>query len=391
MGNAVAAGQKHLMCVLIFAALLLPSSAAFAATSAEIQASIDKGKAYLYSIQSGGNWEIVPAPDPKHTNPWEVENTQYGGLTAIATFALLAAGEDPQDPRIKQAVAFLEKTGSPGTYAIGVRCQIWNMVPQDEVVKVAMARDRALLVQGIAGKAPNTGFYGYDCTKPGSDADHSASQFGVLGMWALNQAGMEVPSDVWRAYDFGWRSQQLAPGAWSYRFTSAVTTDAAYLPSLSMTNAGVATLFITQEYTRAAPRLAGNVDDPAIDAGVKWIGEHLTDLTDDRRYYTLFGISRVGMACGYKYIGSTDWFRWGADQIVKEQHPEGFWASLRENPHNVPDTSFALLFSEPGPRAGDDEQAGLRCRGAGRKSGARGVEPAPAGCCQPHPHGRQAD
>jgi hypothetical protein len=36
----------------------------------------------------------------------------------LSTYALLAAGEDPQDPRIEKAVAFLRNADMVGTYAI---------------------------------------------------------------------------------------------------------------------------------------------------------------------------------------------------------------------------------------------------------------------------------
>jgi hypothetical protein len=340
MSKVVRVDQLTLTLLVIIGScwLLLSTPTIHAATPAQIQTAIDKGKAYLYKTQKNGNWEVVQVPDPKIDSGYDVENTQFGGLTAVATFALLAAGEDPQDPRLKQAIAFLKKTDSHGIYALGMRCQIWNMIPQDESVKQVLRHDRDLLIRGIAAKQPNTGFYGYDATKPGADADHSSSQFGVLGLWAIDQAGVEVPTQVWNAFDAGWRGHQLADGGWSYRQTSDATS------LLSMTAAGAATLFITQDYTHFAPRLNGNINDPAIDAALKWMGEHLPEVTTRREYYTLFGVSRVGLACGYKYIGNTNWFAWGSDLIVQSQAAEGFWSGGIQNDDNVPDTSFSLLF-----------------------------------------------
>jgi hypothetical protein len=323
--------------------LIFPARFALAATPSDIQSAIERGKQYLYQTQKDGNWEVVPAPDPTIDGGYRVENMQFGGLTAIATFALLASGDDAQKPELVKAIAFLKKCKSAGTYALGMRCQIWNMIPQDESVKQAMRRDRDLLIKGIAAKEPNTGFYGYDCNKPGTDAaDHSASQFGVLGMWALQQAGSEVPLAVWQAYDAGWRSHERAEGAWSYH------ADEDEPSTLSMTAAGVATLFITQDYTHSVARLSGNIDDPAIEKGLDWMGQHFDDVTTRRNYYTLFGISRVGLASGYKYIGNTDWFSYGADYLLKVQNEDGYWSGGLQNDNNVPDTSFSLLFLSRG-------------------------------------------
>ena len=136
------------------------------------------------------------------------------------------------------------------------------------------------------------GFLGYLTTSPRDDADKSTSQFGVLGLWACNQANLEVNHDVWNLFDKVWHEQQFATGAWCYDVYDKHGENS--LPSLSMSAAGVATLFITQEYVNYIPKCAGNIRDPAIDKGIAYLGEHLNDMREDRFYYTMFGISRGG-------------------------------------------------------------------------------------------------
>jgi hypothetical protein len=332
--------SRHLICALVLAATTAHTTAA---TPQEIQTAIDKGKAYLYSIQTNGNWEVVQAPDLTKTGGWEVENTQYTGLTAIATYALLASGEDPQDPRIKQAIEFLKKNETHGIYALGLRCQVWNSIPLDNSVKAVILRDRQLLLDGMSTKEPSVGFYGYSVKNPGTDCDHSASQFGVLGMWALEQTGVEVPTKYWQVVDAAWRREQLPDASWSYHFPD--TTGGG---TLTMTAAGVATLFVAQDYTSIAARCAGNINDPAIQNGMDWIGANLKSLTDARRYYALFGVSRVGLASGFKYIGDVDWFQFGAGLALADQQGDGSWNGGNDNPKGVPNTSFALLFLSRG-------------------------------------------
>jgi hypothetical protein len=317
-------------------------SPAAAATPAQIQASIDRGKKYLYGLQKNGNWEIVPAPDSKIEGGYRVENGQYGGLTAIATYALLASGESYTDPRIQQAIQFLRKAEIHGIYALGMRTQVWNSIPQEQWVKDAFAHDRDLLISGICNKGLATGFLGYTTTWPKDQADKSTAQFGVLGLWACNQAHLEINHNVWQLFDKVWHAQQFPDGGWCYDVIPG--DDDQSKPTVSMTAAGVATLFITQEYTNYVPKCTGNIRDAAIDKGINYLGNHLNNLQQDRFYYSLFGISRVGLASGFKFIGKTDWFQWGADKIVAEQKPEGFWTDGRDNTNNVPETSFALLF-----------------------------------------------
>jgi hypothetical protein len=63
-----------------------------------VNEAIDRGVKYLYDVQQGSNWELVQAPtsDDKAS----VRGKQWGGLTAMATYALLAAGQNPQDERV---------------------------------------------------------------------------------------------------------------------------------------------------------------------------------------------------------------------------------------------------------------------------------------------------
>jgi hypothetical protein len=108
----------------------------------------------------------------------------------------------------------------------------------------------------------------------------------------------------------------------------------------------VATLYITQEYTHHSARCTGNVEDSAIDSGLKYLGAQMTSFTSTRPYYVLFGISRVGLASGYKYFGSTDWFKWGSDRLLQQEHPDGSWGvtTSPEFYNGIPDTALALLF-----------------------------------------------
>jgi hypothetical protein len=51
----------------------------------------------------------------------------------------------------------------------------------------------------------------------------------------------------------------------------------------------------------------------------------------------LYGIERVGVASGLKYFGTVDWYKFGSDWCVQNQHPDGGW-------NNIPDTALCMLF-----------------------------------------------
>jgi hypothetical protein len=107
-----------------------------------------------------------------------------------------------------------------------------------------------------------------------------------------------------------------------------------------MTAAGIATLFITQDYLNMGKGAdcTGNIRDPAIDKAFKWMIDNLKDLEGRRTHYTLYGIERIGVASGYKYFGTLDWYDDGADYLVKSQGANGSWGT------GVSDTCFAILF-----------------------------------------------
>src|SRR5690349_5178078 len=99
------------------------------ATPEQVRKSIADAKAFLYSKQKpDGSWD-EPAPDP-------VKNDQWGGRTALATYALLAGGETPQDPRMAKAINWLYKSDKmDGVYAIGLRAQVWPFLPVTKETK----------------------------------------------------------------------------------------------------------------------------------------------------------------------------------------------------------------------------------------------------------------
>src|SRR5690606_14944798 len=114
------------------------------------------------------------------------------------------------------------------------------------------------------------GMWGY--TLEQDSPDHSISQYGVLGMWALAQVGAEIPNGVWAEMERTWLAHQSPEGGWQYTTRPPNT--------LSMTAAGVASLFITQDHLHASQGAdcKGNINNPAIDKGMAWIAENLPSL-----------------------------------------------------------------------------------------------------------------
>ena len=330
------------MLVCSFLALLTACSCApaLAATPEEVDQAIQRGRQWLLSQQQpAGHWELVEKPE--NDGPADTKGGQWGGITALATYALIAAGEKPQSPKIQDAVTFLKQANLRGVYALGLRAQLWQMIPKTDETRAAAHRDTEILLNAVRMAPANRGLYEYwaspQMNKDSTRIDHSVSQYGVLGVWALEQAGARITEQYWRVIENAWQRDQGFEGAWGYDHIPTADKPG----SATMTAAGVATLFITQDYLHsnegAIPQ--GNITNLAIDRGLNWMAHNFDKVQGG---YAWYGVERIGVASGLKYFKDIDWFQRGADVLVKDQAQDGAWG-------NSPiETSFALLFLSRG-------------------------------------------
>src|SRR5215208_5949332 len=83
------------------------SRTAHGATPQEVDKAVAKAQAYIWSQMKGNNWEISPVRDKKEGHA-SVTGWQWGGVSACAVYALLAAGERPvQSPKMAAALDWL--------------------------------------------------------------------------------------------------------------------------------------------------------------------------------------------------------------------------------------------------------------------------------------------
>jgi hypothetical protein len=347
------------------ATALLPARAP-AATPAEIQSAIDKGIKVLYAAQKpDGSWEYAPKRDDK-AKPTSQLGGQWGGKTALITYALIAAGEDVHSPKLAAAIDWLKKADVIGVYPLGLRCQVWLLMPETPETRKLVQTDADQLSKAFNNTAKQkTSFtYAYLTTKRDMTVvDHTASQFGVLGMWAAEQLRPESVSNAyWTQVDARWLHDQQGDGGWLYADKAGAKGFKAGTQT-AMTAAGIASLYITQDYVGPgqAAKCTGNITGPvaaAIDKGLAYMAQHQAEWAPDKAAftfattkaesskfesyscYTLYGLERIGVASGLKYIGTTDWYQYGADWCVKHQGKTGGWTTASDTDN----TAFALLF-----------------------------------------------
>ncbi len=167
--------------------------------------------------------------------------------------------------------------------------------------------------------------------------DNSNSQYGLLGVWSAAEAEprIEVPLAYWRAIERHWTNCQGPDGEWGYHRAGG---------TLTMTSAGIASLFVAHEYldpaTGSFEPVGRDPFGPPLKKALDWFeqGDHVIAPQGGHWGYRLYGIERVGLASGFKYFGRHDWYRHFAAEILSEQNANGSWG---EGPV---DTSYALLF-----------------------------------------------
>jgi hypothetical protein len=318
--------------ILLLGVAVISAPEAKAASPEQVEQTISVAKEALFKAQKNGTWEVTGLPD-LDKGPFAVDGGQWGGLTSIATYALLAAGEPHQSARIRPAIEWLKKADIKGVYALGMRMQVWNFLPKNEA-RSLIDHDARLLLLALKSQGDNKGFYDYLVT-PSGRYDHSVSQYGVLGLWAAAEAEQpfEVPEKFWELVENAWLRDQDKSGGWAYE-RGPMDKHPLTIP---MTAAGVATLFITQDYVHGLEGVTckGNIHNPGIEQGLKWMAEHFAETANNT--YAWYGIERIGVASGLKYFGTIDWYHEGCNVLCKNP---GAW-----NDHGaIPSTAFALLF-----------------------------------------------
>lgn len=276
---------------------------------------------------------------------------QTGGPTALATLALLESGESLQRPEIAKAIKWLESiklggvstrgakgggTGgqgvanfkeddeptSNGTYAISLMTHVWAALPPAYYQNKVNETGTFLLTESHNGGG---GFH-YVPTKSPTDYDNSTTQYGVLGVWEAAKAGGRIPPEFWEKVAQHFIGCQNDDGGWQY---SGGGKGGGKGSTLAMSVAGLTSMFIVQQQLFGTASKPNPKVEEALNRGLEWLDKNYAP---QGNMYAMYGVERVGLASGYKFFNNKDWYRSGAELLV------------RYTGGDVPNTSFALLF-----------------------------------------------
>jgi len=333
-----------------------PISEELSAFDKDVEEAIKKGVEFLWAQQrEDGSWP--PYGEPKNAQGQTNQNYQEVGPTALAAYALLASGESVKDPRMVKALEWLSGTNAstaervlPGlrksdrTYSVALRCSVWMEADKQDPGKyhARLIADARQIVNSTS-----QGAYGYGALgrpEPKVNWDNSNSQYGLLGAWAAAEGNVEIPGAYWAVVTRHWESCQKADGGWSYRVTDK--NPAHGDSKATMTVAGLASLFVCMDYGRMSTdwTVCREVKNKRIDAGLEWLDKNFEQALTGQQWshYFLYGLERVGLASGHKYFGKKDWYKVGAEQLIRNK--AGNWGG-------VPNTAFAVLFLIRGRQA----------------------------------------
>jgi hypothetical protein len=183
--------------------------------------------------------------------------------------------------------------------------------------------------------------------------DNSNTQFALLALWAARRHG--VPLD--RSFHLLVRrfvTSQNADGAWGYRYRfgggegGSPAMSCVGLIGMAVGHGLAHDPTVKSPLAAEARRLA---KDKRVVKGFTALSRHIGVPTGrwqnlgQPNLYFMWSLERVGVLYKLKNIGKKDWYHWGAEILVANQHPDGHWD--KGNYHGaslVLDTCLALLF-----------------------------------------------
>ena len=310
-------------------------------TAEEVRDSIAGGVKYLLEEQNqnGGDWSEIA--------------TYPGGVTSLCTLALLNAGVEPSHPQIQKALAYLRKREPTRTYSVALQTMVFCAAdPQ---------RDQVLIQRNttwLESIQLENGSWSY----PSGDGDNSNAQFAVLALHEAERTGARVKAETWKKAAKYWRDCQNPDGSWGYK--------AGWDQGLgSMTCAGIGAMVICDERVNLADASVKDglvqccqfeKEDDSLERAINWLGRNFMVRGNPGRrgqsqvwhFYYLYGLERVGRLTARRFIGEHDWYREGAEFLVRHQDPFSHnWQgqnTAEDNPHIA--SAMSLLFLSKGRR-----------------------------------------
>lgn len=321
----------------------------------------------------------------------KVGRVYIAGPTAIALLAMSSCGEPKNSHHIKEAVDFLMLNRPMLTYELGLSLmaldakaaptfenQELETMSEKERRKYDFPRnfsdeEKVFLKECVDKLLKNrrNGLWSYGDSEENSDT--SNTQFALLGLKAAARCKVQVPGDVWNDALQYFLQFQLPKGAQIEFPETKSKSDNFYMSKAnprgwaywhgdlspnevygSRVNIGICCLLMSREELELRrenaalfAKLKTDKFDKAVHDATGWLATNFAvDINPPKGeflYYYLYSLERMGVLTGKKYIGRHDWYREGAEYLIKAQNPDGSWPATGWS-GELSNTCFALLF-----------------------------------------------
>jgi hypothetical protein len=285
-----------------------------------------------------------------------------GGVTALATFALLTAGVPPDDPMVHRCLTYLRGVPQEQTYVVALQTMVYAAAGEVQD-KDRIQQNVDWLLRARHYTTDDKGrrvLKGWTYQAAGSDADNSNTQYALLGLHEGHAAGAKIDAKVWEEIREYYtrhtednQGRALAYQNWGYKGGNSPIPTMTASALCGMVIAGM-DLNAGRETLRpdgTADRCGVYEEDEHVAAALRLIGRQMPRGPQEvgampHTYYWLYSIERAGRLSGQRFLGGIDWYRLGCRFLVTHQNrADGSWSG---EGHPVIATSFALLFLAKG-------------------------------------------
>lgn len=293
----------------------------------KIAAAIDKGIEYLYSqYNRERHWEGVG----------QVNNNHAGGYTALVTYALLMADEDPRArDELSRAVYWLFTQDFNSTYTVCFRAHAWEILPDKGRYAKEIFDDSARITRVVNAN----GLLHYKLQRS-AGADLSTTLGAYLTVWLAEISGSRTPHEPWQDVVEHLVDVQRSDGGWNYRMDPSENATG------GMTAAGLTVLLMAIERRHLNGDLLLKAE-AAIDRGFRWFDQNYNPKQNPNggwKNYYLVAMQHAGLMSKRRTFGGRDWYKEAADDLVATQQANGSWTG--RDP--VSETAFAVIFLSRG-------------------------------------------
>lgn len=338
-------------------------------------------------------------------------HVQIMGHTALPLLAVLKAGVPHGDPDVQRAFEKLEGMPLRKVYSVALYMMAIQAAHQPKLdtldTEVGTRRSKRVRPKEVRAKLSKTeigrikagldyllraqnasGLWHYDVKASDTDSGHDLSntQYALLGLRAVMDAGFKVEVGTWRSALQGLLKHQDAKGPKALLIDHRIVDGYALKSKRraqmrgfhyntgrkngplgkstlwshpvtgSMTTAGIACVAICQEGLWRSRSFRGAERKKSRDAirdGLAWMQKNFTVSENPghpkkaHHLYYVYGLERMGMLTGRRWLGDHDWYKEGADLLLETQDVvRGGWGR-----HVA--TSYGILFLKRATRARD--------------------------------------